>query len=109
MATSLTVKEGSTSYHPLEMLDRDGVAVIPEALRYKVTGENGVELVPWSSLSINAELVEISATVNTIGLTGGKKRYLTMEATHSGGDKITDELEYGLVNLKGITPPPPEE
>jgi hypothetical protein len=68
-------------------------------LRYRVT-DGVTDIVPWATLSNVATSVEVSATANTIG-TGGNKRYLTVEATHNGGDKITSEIAYTLTDLKG--------
>ena len=99
----IEVNEGSTSYHPLTIENKDGVTVTPEALRYRLLADDGTELVAWTSLSTSATEIEVSATHNTIG-TSGKKRYLTVEATHSGGDKITEELTYTLVGLQGVAP-----
>lgn len=97
-----TVNEGSTSYHAISAVNKDGVAVTPEGLRYRVTGENGVELVAWTTVATSTTEIELSATINTIGATGGKKRYLAVEITHGGGDKITEELEYSIRDLKGV-------
>jgi hypothetical protein len=98
-----TINEGSTSYHPIIPASKDGNAVAPEAIRYRITGENGVELVAWTTIDVSTTEIEIPSTVNTIGATGGKKRYLVVEVTHGGGDKITEELEYTLRDLKGVT------
>jgi hypothetical protein len=95
------VNEGSTSYHPITIIDKDGVAATPESLRYRLTGNNGEEVIEWTTIETNSAEIEVDATSNTIGTTGAK-RYLTVEATHNGGDKITSELAYTLVNLKGI-------
>lgn len=97
----VTVNEGSTSYHAISAVNKEGEAVAPEAMRYKVTGEAGAGLVAWTTIDPSTTEIEVSSTVNTVG-TAGKKRYLTVEVTHGGGDKITEELEYTLVDLKGI-------
>jgi hypothetical protein len=101
MATKKTVNEGSTSYHALDIRSAAGAVVVPEVLRYRLTAGEGIDIVPWTPLSTAAVEVEISAESNIIG-TIGKKRYLTVEATHGGGDKITSELEYSIVDLKGM-------
>ena len=100
MAAKTYVNEGSTSDHSISFFDSGGVAVTPESLRYRVT-DGSVDVVPWAILANNATEIEISATANTIG-TVSNKRYLTVEATHNGGDKITSEIVYTLANLKGI-------
>lgn len=98
----LTINEGSTSYHSIAPVNKVGEAVTPEAIRYRVTGDGGVEVVAWTTVDASITEIEISATINTIGTTG-KKRYIAVEITHSGGDKITEELEYTLRDLKGVT------
>lgn len=101
MAIKTYINEGSTSYHSLAFTDKDGAAVSPSALRYRVTSGTGTDLVPWETIDAGSTEIEISATVNTIGA-NGNKRFLTVEATHNGGDKITAELEYTIKNLTGI-------
>lgn len=97
----VTVKEGSTSYHPIEPVDKDGAVVTPEALRYKVTAGDGTVLVPWTTIPASTIEIEVSAAANTV-TTGGNRRILTIEATHNGGDKITAEATYTLENLVGV-------
>lgn len=98
----LTINEGSTSYHSIAPVNKAGEAVTPEAIRYRVTGDGGVEVVAWTTVDPSITEIEMPETVNTIGATGGKKRYLAVEITHGGGDKITEELEYSLRDLKGV-------
>lgn len=95
------VNEGSTSYHDFTLLGVDGGGVVPEALRYRLTAGNGVELIPWTQLALDCRQIEISAELNTIG-DSGPWRYLAIEATHSGGDKITEEKVYKINELKGV-------
>lgn len=97
----LTINEGSTSYHSIAPVNKAGEAVTPEAIRYRVTGDGGVEVVAWTTVDPSITEIKIPATINTIGTTG-KKRYIAVEITHGGGDKITEELEYTLLNLKGV-------
>lgn len=97
----VTVNEGSTSYHPIGLVDKDGAVVAPEALRYKVTAGDGSVLVQWETIPANSTEIEVSAAVNTISA-GGNRRTLTVEATHNGGDKITAETTYTLENLVGV-------
>lgn len=99
---SLTINEGSTSYHSIAPVNKDGDAVAPEAIRYRVTGSGGVEVVDWTTVSPSATEIELSPAVNTIGSTTGKKRYLAVEITHGSGDKITEEIEYTIRDLKGV-------
>lgn len=94
------VNEGSTSYHAIAFFDKDGVSVVPESLRYHVT-DGTAEVVPWTTIAAGATEIEISATANTIG-SGASKRYLAVEATHNGGDKITNEALYYLSDLMGV-------
>lgn len=102
---SLTINEGSTSYHSIAPVNKAGEAVTPEAIRYRVTGNGGVQVADWVTASPSATEIELSATINTIGATTGKKRYLTVEITHGGGDKITEEIEYTIRDLKGVVSP----
>ena len=97
-----SVNEGSTSYHTFTITNRAGDPVSPSALRYRLLASGGVVLVPWATLNTQATEIEVSAANNTIG-TYGRARFLTIEATHSGGDVITEELEYELRDLKGIS------
>lgn len=96
-----TVNEGSTSYHPIVITDASGEIVTPEALRYKLSDSLSTALVDWTTISAVSTLIEIQSTLNTIGV-GGVKRFLTIEATHDGGKKITSEIEYELIDLKGL-------
>ena len=96
-----TIKEGSTSYHSITITNEAGVAVTPEALRYRLVAGNGIELVAWTDLPTSTTEIEVSAAHNTVGASG-KRRYLTVEATHGGGDKITNELTYILIDFQGI-------
>ena len=95
------VNEGSTSYHALAFYGADGLEANPEAIRYRLTADGGAELIPWTALGLDCRLIEISAELNTIGGIGAK-RYLIVEATHNGGDKITQELGYTIFDLRGI-------
>jgi hypothetical protein len=104
MASRVVVNEGSTSYHAITITDADGAPVTPEALRYRLMAAEGVEIIAWTALAVDATEIEVDAADNIIGETGSK-RFLTLEATHNGGDKITSELEYKIVNLKGVAAP----
>lgn len=95
------INEGSTSYHSITPVNKAGEAVVPEAIRYRVLGDNGAQIVDWTAINENATEIELSATINTISTTG-KKRYLTVEITHDGGDKITEEILYTIKDLKGV-------
>ena len=101
MAQKTYVNEGSTSTHAISFTGADGLPVTPESLRYRVTAGPEIDVVAWATIANNSTSIEISATSNTIGTTGSK-RYLTVEATHNGGDKITSEIAYSLVDLKGV-------
>jgi hypothetical protein len=101
MASRIVVNEGSTSYHAITITDADGAPVTPESLRYRLMAAEGVEIVAWTVLAVDATEIEIASTNNVIGTTG-RKRYLTVEATHNGGDKITAETEYWLSSFKGV-------
>ena len=96
----ITVNEGSTSYHAIIITDKSGATVVPESLRYKLSDSIGV-LIEWTSLDISTTEIVIPAAMNVIGIYG-RKRFLTVEATHNGGDKIPSEIEYELVDLKGV-------
>lgn len=96
-----TVNEGSTSYHPIVITDASGEIITPEALRYKLSDSLSAPLVDWTDILAASTLVEIQSALNIIGQ-GGKKRFLTIEATHNGGKKITSEIEYELIDLKGL-------
>lgn len=97
----ITINEGSSSYHSILPVNKDGEAVTPESIRYRVTGDGGAEIVEWTTVDPSTTEIAVSAATNTIGITG-KKRYLAVEITHGGGDKITEELEYALRDLKGL-------
>jgi hypothetical protein len=96
------INEGSTSYHNLVILGYDGIPIIPDLLRYKVLGSFGGAMLDWTIIDPSSEQIIISATINTISNTHGAKRYLTIEATHDTTSKITSEICYEIVNLKGI-------
>jgi hypothetical protein len=96
------INEGSTSYHNLVILGYDGVPIVPDLLRYKVLGSFGGIIVDWTVIDSDTEQIVLSATINTISNTHGAKRYLTIEATHDTTSKITSEICYEIVNLKGI-------
>ena len=98
------INEGSTSYHSITPVNKAGEAVVPEAIRYRVSGDNGVQIADWATVNADATEIELSATINTISTTG-KKRYLTVEITHGGGDKITEEILYTIRDLKGVVSP----
>lgn len=101
MSTRIAVNEGSTSYHDISAVGIDGSVVVPESIRYRLMTSEGVEVVAWTTVDSQTTRIEIAATNNIIGTTG-KQRYLTVEITHNGGKKITEEVNYTLVNLKGI-------
>lgn len=96
------VNDGSTSYHDLSFLDAAGADVVPEAIRYRLMASETYELIPWTALPLDCRSIKIAAGLNTI-LNGGNRRYLSVEVTHNGGDKITAELGYFIVDLKGIS------
>ena len=100
MAAKTYVNEGATSSHSISFFDSDGSAVVPESLRYQVS-DGSVFSIQWTTIANSTAEIKISATINTIGI-GGNERYLTVEATHNGGDKITSEVVYTLVDLKGV-------
>lgn len=98
------VKEGTTSYHTYEFLDSDDVQVPSvESARYKLSSARGI-LIDWTDISGTAATgtIEIASTYNVMNDVTDIYRYLTIEATHNGGDKISDEEIYTLVPLKGI-------
>ena len=96
------VNEGTTSYHPITIKGPSGQIVTPESIKYKITGWAGSEIVAWTTVDNNIDSIEISATINTISATYGDTRNLTIEVTHNGGDKITEELVYTIRDLRGI-------
>ena len=96
------VNEGTTSYHPIIIKGPSGQIVNPESIRYKVTGWNGSTIVDWTVIDNDTESIEISSIVNTISTLHGDSRNLTIEVTHNGGDKITEELVYTIRDLRGI-------
>lgn len=99
------INEGTTTYHALQLLDADGDPVTPEALRYRLTGDNGVELIAWTALPAETTEIEIPGARNLITTTvPGRRRHLTVEATHDGGKIITEELDYYLRDLRGYSP-----
>lgn len=97
----ILINEGTTTQHTLEFLDAAGDPVVPEALRYRVEGDLDVEIVAWTSLPAETTEIVVPGAVNLIGENGGRKRHLTVEATHNGGKIITEELEYYLRDLRG--------
>lgn len=103
METPTVIKEGSTSYQSISFTDKNGAAIpAPSAVRYKVCTDTGAVLVPWTNLNPpDIGEIEISAEVNTIGR-NGRKRFLTVEATHGIGKKITTEFVYELEHLAGF-------
>ena len=101
----ILINEGTTTQHTLEFLDADGDQVTPEALRYRLTGDNGVELIAWTALPAETTEIEIPGARNLITTTvPGRRRHLTVEATHDGGKIITEELDYYLRDLRGYSP-----
>lgn len=97
----ITVNEGSTSYHAISFTDQSGAPVVPEALRYRLTAGEGAIILDWVDLSSDATEVIVSSEHNIIG-SQGAKRYLTIQATHNGGEIITEEVAYTIVNLIGV-------
>jgi hypothetical protein len=99
------VKEGSTSRHSIAFFNKEGAAIVPSSLRYRLTDGNGGEVEPWSSWPADSTAIVIDAESNKM-FDFGPSRYLTVEATYDGG-KITAEASYTLTNLKGIDPDEP--
>ena len=95
------VKEGSTSYHTLDIEGKDGEPVTPEALRYRLQDGRKNVLVDWTVLPTATIDFEIDAAHNIIGA-GGQERIITVEVTHNGGRKITSAIGYGIEDLQGI-------
>lgn len=99
------INEGTTTYHALAFFDAAGDPVTPEALRYRLTRNNGVELIAWTALPADTTEIEIPAAMNLITTAApGRRRHLTVEATHDGGKIITEELDYYLRDLRGYSP-----
>lgn len=96
------VNEGTTSHHPFTLVDKNSAPVVPESLRYQLMASSKVLLLPWTSLPPNAVEVVVPAELNMIG-TVGKKRYLAIEATHNGSEKITGEIQYQIHDLAAFT------
>lgn len=98
-----TVSDGSTSYHPYELQDADGVTVANvEALEYRLSDALNT-LVDWTAIDLLPEgTITVSAEYNTMKFANDTERYLTLRATHNGGEIITDEQEYTLTDLTGI-------
>lgn len=95
------ISEGSTSYHSLSFAGKDGEAVTPEALRYRLQDGRKNVLVDWTALPPSTIDIEIDAAHNIIGA-GGQARIITVEVTHNGGRKITRAIGYGIEDLQGI-------
>lgn len=102
MVSVKEVKEGSTSYHALAITAKDGTPVQPEGIRYKLTGMTKKEIISWTEVPADTLEIKIPGVANTIGAAGGDTRFLTIEVTHTGGDTITSELEYKIINLVGV-------
>lgn len=104
MATS--VKEGRTSYHSYEFLDGDDVQVPSvESKRYKLSSATAT-LIDWTAIAGTAPAgtITIAAEHNIMADADDTRRYVTIEATHNGGEIITDELGYVIVDLVGVVP-----
>jgi len=97
------VNEGSASHHQFTLDGANGLPIPgnPETLQYRLMASETETIIDWTQLPVSAREVVISGSHNTI--TGGKTaRYLTIKATHSGGEEITSELRYSLINLMGV-------
>jgi len=102
MSGQLNVPEGSTSYHAIKIIGPDGLPAVPEALRYRLMASEAATIRDWVVIPEDSTVIEISAADNTIGQDGAD-RYLAVEATHNGGKKITSELKYTIIDLKGVS------
>lgn len=97
--------EGATSYHDFSFLDKnDDPITNAESIRYKLS--DGVNIVfDWVDFApaVAPGEIEIEA-VNNITSDCLVLRYLTIEATHNGGKKITQTIAYRLINSPNIVP-----
>lgn len=99
--TIAEVDENTASHHPFSLLDVDEAPVTPELLRYRLMASAEVEIIPWTEVDVGTTTIVVPAASNIIGTTG-KRRYLTLSITHNGGEIMTSEARYKLIDLKGI-------
>lgn len=109
----MSVPEGSTSYHPYSLKDKDGV-VVPsvEGLEYKISTWGKETVLDWTALPLlPSGAIEVTAEQNTIAasetssttsLMATVGRYITLRATHNGGKTIAGEIQYDIEPLVGV-------
>ncbi len=109
----MSVPEGSTSHHDYSLKGKDGVAVASvEGLEMKLSTWGKEIVLDWTSIPLSpsgtivvtAEQNTISAseTTSTTSLMSTVGRYITLRATHNGGETITGEIEYDIEPLVGV-------
>jgi hypothetical protein len=100
----ISINEGSSSYHDLEILDINRNVVVPTSLRYKLTSYKYI-LQDWTIIDPTSTSLIISGDLNTLSVDApGLERFLIVEAIDSSGNSITGELYYEINNLIGIYP-----
>lgn len=101
-----TVNERSTSYLVVTFKNKDGVAISPASVSYRIDCLTTNTQVRGDTSIVASGTVEIvlSPTDNAMVLPGNivERRRVTVTGIYNAGDEITEEYVYELKNLFGV-------
>lgn len=105
------VNEESAAYVTAYYYSKTGVAVTPDAIRYRIDdvtdGLPGNEILTWTAVTPSGTSSEIIVTAEQNSMLNSgqdvERRQVTVEATGTDGQAWREIFEYQLVNLAGTT------
>jgi hypothetical protein len=100
------VNEGSSASFTVAFLDADGVATVPNAVRYRIDCmTTGAEIAAWASLTPGTTVsVPLTAALNVMQSEANTRetRRVTVEASYSSDGKLVDFEDFTLANSMGV-------
>lgn len=97
------VNEGTTSYIRASFFDREGNALVPSVIFYRINDEStGQPLVEPTSVPTAAEIeIRVPPEVNSLVMDESTEiRVATIEAAYGDGDAVNAEVRWCVRNLK---------
>lgn len=101
-----TFPEGSQSWLEVRFTDKDDRPFVPGTARWRLEDdESGVEMVPWTAISVAAKVdVAIPATANRIlsDMNRTEERVLTVQSDEGTDGQLSQDIHFKVTNLPGF-------
>ena len=100
------INEGTTGYLTVTFLDKDGVAVAPASVSYRIDClTTGTAVVGATSVTPGTSVeIQLTAANNAIlGNLPRERRRVTVTGTYSGSQAVTHQYDYEVRNLSAVT------